>query len=65
MKDTKDFPHIPKDLLTALTEIYPDKLPKLPTVSLNEVNFLQGQQSVIEFLRTIHERQNKNILESK
>ena len=64
MKDIKTFPHIPEDLLKALEEIYPNTLPENPNISLSEVNRLQGEQSVIKFLRTIHERHNKNILES-
>lgn len=61
---TEGFPTIPKDLLEALEKVYPNKLPDNPKVTLSEVNFAQGQQQVVTFLRTQYERQNKNILEA-
>lgn len=65
MKHTKRFPSIPEDLLKALEEVYPDKLPDDTSITLNEVNVLQGQQQVIRFLRAQFERQNKTILEKE
>lgn len=65
MKHTKRFPSIPEDLLKSLEEVYPDKLPDDTSITLNEVNVLQGQQQVIRFLRTQFERQNKTILEKE
>lgn len=59
-----DFPSIPEDLLEALEKIYPNKLPAHPGITLSEVNYKQGQQQVIMFLRTTYERQNRNILEA-
>lgn len=65
MKHTKRFPSIPEDLLKALEEVYPDKLPDDTNITLNEVNVLQGQQQVVRFLRAQFERQNKTILEKE
>lgn len=61
---TEGFPNIPEDLLLALEKFFPNRLPDHPGVTLSEVNFKQGQQSVVAFLRIQYERQNKNILEA-
>lgn len=59
---SKDFPSVPEDLLKALEDAYPDKLPPLGT-SPEKLAHLQGQRSVVEFLRVTFEKQNKTILE--
>lgn len=58
----KKFPNIPEDLLRALEESFPDKIPRTDITPLG-LGRLQGEQRVIDFLRTIFERQNKTILE--
>ena len=60
---TKGFPSVPEDLLRALEERFPDRLPDDPNVSIEMVRREQGAQSVIAFLRATFERQNENILE--
>jgi hypothetical protein len=56
------FPHISKELLEGLEERFADKMPE-PTETLDTIRFKQGQVSVIRFLRTTFEMQNRNILE--
>jgi len=47
-------------ILTHLEETFPNKLPTDP-ISPNELSFLQGQQSVINYLtRTFEEEQEEN-----
>jgi len=61
----KDFPNVSADLIEALADAFPNKLPDNPLITIQEVNVSQGQQQIIEYLRAIYEKQNKNILEGK
>ena len=58
-----NFPPVPKELLTALEEIFPDRMPL--TSDYVEILKMQGQQRVVGFLRHQFEEQNKNILGEK
>lgn len=49
MEKPKEFPKVPEELLEALREMFPDKLPR-KRVTAEDVAFLQGQQKVIDFL---------------
>lgn len=49
MEKPKEFPKVPEELLEALREMFPDKLPR-KRVTSEDVAFLQGQQKVIDFL---------------
>lgn len=46
---TEVFPSVPQDLLEALREAFPDRLPR-KSISHEEFLILQGQQKVIDFL---------------
>ena len=59
----KQFPSISEDLLKALKEAYPDKLPPLGTTP-EMLAYLQGQRCVVNFLEIIFEKQNKTVLEN-
>lgn len=45
------FPFVPPDLLRALEEAFPDKLPSDPQTVPAEFSALVGEQRVIRFLR--------------
>lgn len=49
MKKSEDFPQVPEDLLLALKEAFPDRLPRR-LISHEDFLILQGQQKVIDFL---------------
>lgn len=58
------FPPVPKVLLEALEASFRDTVPAFQTLdTLDHLRHLQGQLSVIRFLRTQYEKQSKNILE--
>lgn len=59
---SKKFPSVPEDLLKALEETFPNVLPP-KGCTIEDVRVKQGNQEVLEFLRTAFERQNKTILE--
>lgn len=61
MKNTR-FPTISKELLEELEKRFPDLMPDAAD-SLDLIRFKQGQVSVIRFLRTTFDNQNRNILE--
>jgi hypothetical protein len=58
------FPPISRELLKELEERFPDVMPGQDE-SLDSIRFKQGQISVIRFLRTTFDNQNRNILENK
>lgn len=45
------FPFVPPELVKALVEAFPDKLPTDPTLTQAEFAALVGQQTVIRFLK--------------
>jgi hypothetical protein len=64
MDNKKKFPVVPKELLEELEKRFPDRCPE-PTTSLDEIRIKTGQVSVVKFLRSIFEVQNRNVLENK
>jgi hypothetical protein len=58
------FPMVPKVLIEALEKRFRDTVPTNPKTSLEDFRLLQGQLSVVQFLRHQYEEQTKNILES-
>lgn len=63
MSDSKKFPEIPKSLIEELEKRFPNKVPTSKSYSYEDFRYLQGQLSVIEFLRHHFDQQNKTILE--
>lgn len=58
------FPPISKEMLERLEENFPDIMPGQDE-TIDSIRFKQGQVSVIRFLRTTFDMQNRNILENK
>ena len=56
----QDFPPISQELLDALEERFPDKMPDL--TDLNVICHLQGQVSVVRLLKHVQKVQSENIL---
>lgn len=54
MKVINDNITVTKPLLDKLKEAYPDRLP-VDKIGLEDLRFLQGQQSVITFLEVLYE----------
>ena len=52
-----DYNLVTKDLLEYLSRMFPDKLPPKDT-TLEELYFLQGQQSVVDRLKQLYEDDN-------
>ena len=52
-----DYNLISKELITYLEEKFPDRLPPKDT-TLEELYFLQGQQSVVDRLKQLYEDDN-------
>lgn len=61
---TDQFPPVPRLLLEALEATFKDTIPDGVEVSEGVFRRLQGQQSVVRFLRHKYEQQTKNILEN-
>ena len=55
----KAFPYVPEELLKAVEEAFPDKLPLDPKIEPQEFAALIGRQSVIRFLRSRFEAQQR------
>jgi hypothetical protein len=62
--DNFKFPPVSKELLAELERRFPDRLPDFVQEPLDNIRHKQGQVSVIRFLRTQFELQNRNILEN-
>ena len=60
--NNKRFPPISKELLEELENRFPDLMPD-QSDSIDTIRFKQGQISIIRFLRTTFDNQNRNILE--
>jgi len=56
----QDFPPINQELIDALEERFPDKMPDL--TDLNVICHLQGQVSVVRLLKHVQKVQSENIL---
>lgn len=63
MDNRKRFPVVSKELLEELEKRFPDRCPEL-SASIDEIRFKSGQVSVVLFLRSIFDNQNRNILEN-
>lgn len=59
---TKRFPPVSAELLSALEEKFPDRLPTA-VPSESHMGMLVGEQNVVRYLRKQFEEQNKTILE--
>ena len=46
--------NISEELLTWLEETFPNKLPSDRVISIEEIRFLQGQQSLIEIIKATY-----------
>ena len=46
--------NISEELLTWLEETFPNKLPTDRVISIEEIRFLQGQQSLIEIIKVTY-----------
>lgn len=62
--DNLKFPPVSNEVLAELERRFPDRLPEAPSEPIDIIRYKQGQISVIRFLRTQFDLQNKNILES-
>jgi|TARA_Y100000401_G_C8292009_1_gene209238 hypothetical protein len=56
-----DFPTVPKVLLEAMQERFPQQ-DFNPSTSLRELDYHYGQRAVIKFLEAVFKEQNDNIL---
>lgn len=61
MDEEQPFPTVPPGLLEELKRRFPDSCPQLED-SDRLIWFHVGQRSVVNFLQTMFERQNENIL---
>lgn len=64
MKDSKRFPEIPLSVIEELEKRFPSKIPTSKSLTFDEFRFLQGQTSVVEFLRHHVNLQNKTVMEN-
>jgi len=64
MGNDRKFPVVTKELLEELERRFPDICPEID-LSVDEIRIRQGQVSVIRFLRSNFNLQNRNILENK
>tara|TARA_B110000285_G_scaffold77401_1_gene89130 strand:- start:266 stop:448 length:183 start_codon:yes stop_codon:yes gene_type:complete len=46
--------NISEDLITWLEDTFPNKLPSDRVISIEEIRFLQGQQSLIEIIKVTY-----------
>ncbi len=61
--DKSDFPHIPVALLNRLDALFPEKAPN-PQETYDQLMVRAGQVSVIRFLKSEHEAQNADLLDT-
>ena len=54
MKILSDTPLVTNEVLEYIQRQFPDRLPKDGTMTVEQLRFLQGQQSVIEKLRQLN-----------
>lgn len=58
----KDFPTISGELINELEARFPSAIPSNPRITLSEINRLQGNQEVVNFLRVLFARQEERAL---
>ena len=59
-EEYQDFPPVSQELIDALEQRFPDKMPDL--TDLNVICHLQGQVSVVRLLKHVQKVQSENIL---
>ena len=65
MKDSnKRFPEITASVIEELEKRFPSKIPTSKSFTFDEFRYLQGQVSVVEFLRHQFNLQNQTVLEN-
>ena len=64
MKDSKRFPEIPVSVIEELEKRFPSKIPTSKSLTFDEFRYLQGQVSVVEFLRHQFTLQTQTVLEN-
>jgi hypothetical protein len=62
--DQDRFPHIPKDLMEALDQRFPERTPSLKS-SLDEIRWSGGERAVVRFLLEQYRRQNETVINQK
>ena len=63
MKDSnKRFPEIPLSVIEELEKRFPSKVPTSKNFSYEDFRYLQGQVSVVEFLRHQFNLQNQTVI---
>lgn len=64
MKDSKRFPEIPLSVIEELEKRFSSKIPTSKSFTFDEFRYLQGQISVVEFLRHQFNLQTQTVLEN-
>ena len=64
MKDSKRFPEIPLSVIEELEKRFSSKIPTSKSITFDEFRYLQGQISVVEFLRHQFNLQTQTVLEN-
>lgn len=64
MKDSKRFPELPLGVVEELEKRFPSKIPTSKNFSYEDFRYLQGQVSVVEFLRHQFTLQTKTVMEN-
>lgn len=64
MKDSKKFPVIPLSVIEELEKRFSSKIPTSKSFTFDEFRYLQGQVSVVEFLRHQFNLQTQTVLEN-
>lgn len=64
MKDSKKFPEITVSVIEELEKRFSSKIPTSKSFTFDEFRYLQGQVSVVEFLRHQFNLQTQTVLEN-
>ena len=64
MRDSKRFPEIPLSVIEELEKRFSSKIPTSKSFTFDEFRYLQGQISVVEFLRHQFNLQTQTVLEN-
>lgn len=54
-QELPDF-HVDKEMLAHLEQTFPNRLPSNPLENADQYAFLIGQQSIIKYIRALHEK---------
>lgn len=52
--DSKPILVRPEEALKAMEEAFPDKLPMNPSVTIEDLRYLQGQRSVLQWFKSFY-----------